>query len=480
MEELIEVIQGLKQPGCIDYIQLGSAIVSVIASIIAVFVAIRVLKTIAENQNKIALFEKRYELFQFYRKCQSFLYAIKRDKTIEEIRNSCSTIFEIDCKNTNIKGILILLSKFENASYQIHFLFPKIKEEDARKLYLALYYFILQIVKSEVYDINDVEDNKKDFIFGGNLYFARELNSHFYLDLQGTLDYSSDPVRNGKESRWLGMAGIGLQWRLGEYLHSNYIDPFLRMGANYMYKNFKINYKGMEEFNSEEMEWNLSNDYTKEGKDKQNLIPISLGIGVNMWLNDNIGRGLEGDYLIMPYKHIANSWQGSIRLMWRIGGKSLKVKPKIQYVEKIIEKVIEKPIIMKQIVETPSQPNVLCDLFNNIYFEFDKTEITPKAATIIDEIAQIMLTDTSKKYLITGCTDAKGSSQYNMDLSQKRADAVVNALIKKGVPNKMLKAKGVGAKISYASQNAPNEIREGDRKIIVQTITNMDYWNYIP
>lgn len=63
---------------------------------------------------------------------------------------------------------------------------------------------------------------------------------------------------------------------------------------------------------------------------------------------------------------------------------------------KIIEKEIEKPIIMKQIVETPNQPNVLCDLFNNIYFEFDKTEITPKAATIIDEIAQIMLTDTSK------------------------------------------------------------------------------------
>lgn len=130
------------------------------------------------------------------------------------------------------------------------------------------------------------------------------------------------------------MTGIGLQWRLGEYFHSNYIDPFLRMGVNYMYKNFKINYKGMEEFNSEEMGWNLSNDYTKEGKDKQNLIPISLGIGVNMWLNDNIGIGLQGDYLIMPYKHIANSWQGSIRLMWRIGGKSLKVKPEIQYVEK--------------------------------------------------------------------------------------------------------------------------------------------------
>ena len=66
-----------------------------------------------------------------------------------------------------------------------------------------------------------------------------------------------------------------------------------------------------------------------------------------------------------------------------------------------------------------------------------------------------------------------------MDLSQKRADAVVNALIKKGVPNKMLKAKGVGAKISYASQKCiPNEnTRKEIVKIIVQIITNMDYWN---
>ena len=66
------------------------------------------------------------------------------------------------------------------------------------------------------------------------------------------------------------------------------------------------------------------------------------------------------------------------------------------------------------------------------FLSFDKNRNKLlKAATIIDEIAQIMLTDTSKKYLITGCTDAKGSSQYNMELSQKRADAVVNALIKK-------------------------------------------------
>ena len=62
-----------------------------------------------------------------------------------------------------------------------------------------------------------------------------------------------------------------------------------------------------------------------------------------------------------------------------------------------------------------------------------RTAISPRLATstfFSCVICQIMLTDTSKKYLITGCTDAKRSSQYNMELSQKRADAVVNV----GIP----------------------------------------------
>ena len=66
-----------------------------------------------------------------------------------------------------------------------------------------------------------------------------------------------------------------------------------------------------------------------------------------------------------------------------------------------------------------------------------------------------------------------------MGLSRRRADAVVNALLQKGVPEEMLKSRGVGKKISYASQDASNEIREGDRKIIVEIITNMDYWNHL-
>ena len=47
--------------------------------------------------------------------------------------------------------------------------------------------------------------------------------------------------------------------------------------------------------------------------------------------------------------------------------KALRVMKECEVIAIALSKeYIEKPIIMKQIVETPSQPNVLCDLFNNI------------------------------------------------------------------------------------------------------------------
>lgn len=100
-----------------------------------------------------------------------------------------------------------------------------------------------------------------------------------------------------------------------------------------MHKNFKIDYTGMQGLDLEQMRWNFSNDYDKEGNDKKNLIPLSAGAGVNMWLSNRVGIGLQAEYLVMPYKQVANSWNGTLRLMWRFGGKPRK-QPQVRYVEK--------------------------------------------------------------------------------------------------------------------------------------------------
>ena len=275
-------------------------------------------------------------------------------------------------------------------------------------------------------------------VWGGSLYAARELNKHFYLDLQGSFGLTNKSI--DRKTRLMTIVGAGLQWRLGEYFKSSYVDPYLRAGINYMYKDFQIRYDGSEGTAPDEMSWILSNYGNKEGHDRKHLAPIALGGGINFWLNDRIGIGLQADYLLMPHKNVANSLQGSARIMWRIGGKSKKPRPVVQYVEKPVERIVEK--VVEKIVEKPAAPTTdqsLIGLFDQIYFDFDSHEITPESGKILDKIAALFLQDTTRRYLITGQTDARGSSAYNQRLSEARARAIVNALAERGCPKDMMK-----------------------------------------
>lgn len=319
-------------------------------------------------------------------------------------------------------------------------------------------------------------------LWGGNLYVAHELSKHFYLDLQGSIGSTTESISANGDRKWLYTGGLGLQWRLGEYFKSKYIDPYLRVGGNYMYKDFDILYTGKEGLTDEEMNWVMENYKNKEGADKKSMVTIALGGGVNMWLNNSWGIGIQADYLLMPYTNVANSLQGTVRVMYRLGGKSKKTEVPVRYieVEKIVERIVEKPVVVEVETIVPDQTTAsLCEMFNNITFDFDKDILTKESEDILDRAAHIMNDDTSKRYLITGYTDAKGSPEYNLVLSKKRAKAVVNALLKRGIPASMMKSRGVGRKISHADASASDVVRRGDRKVTIEVITNADYWNYL-
>lgn len=164
MNELTQAIQDLGKNNALDYIQFIANILSIVISAMALFVSVRVPNKIAKQQNSIALFEKRYEVFQFYEKCVAFTNAIKRDQTVEEMQKSCDISFEINCKKTSLNEMLTLLSKFEHTTHQLHFLFPQITDEDAKSLYLALYHLILQIVETDKYVEKDVTGAKENYI----------------------------------------------------------------------------------------------------------------------------------------------------------------------------------------------------------------------------------------------------------------------------------------------------------------------------
>ncbi|MFC0309243.1 peptidoglycan-associated lipoprotein Pal [Gallibacterium trehalosifermentans] len=70
--------------------------------------------------------------------------------------------------------------------------------------------------------------------------------------------------------------------------------------------------------------------------------------------------------------------------------------------------------------------------YNTVYFGFDKYDIQPEYAQLLDAHAQY-LTDSSAKVQVEGHTDPRGTPEYNIALGQRRADAVKNYLAGKGV-----------------------------------------------
>ena len=87
---------------------------------------------------------------------------------------------------------------------------------------------------------------------------------------------------------------------------------------------------------------------------------------------------------------------------------------------------------------------VLKDVFDNLNFEFGKAEIKKESLPYLDTLAETMLKAKNWKLDIEGHTDDKGGDEFNMKLSQSRADSVKKYLVSKGISADVITAKGFG------------------------------------
>lgn len=87
---------------------------------------------------------------------------------------------------------------------------------------------------------------------------------------------------------------------------------------------------------------------------------------------------------------------------------------------------------------------VLADVFDNLNFEFGKADIKKESYPYLDKLADTLNKAKNWTLEIQGHTDDKGGDDFNMKLSQGRADAVKNYLITKGVLLDTITAKGFG------------------------------------
>jgi outer membrane protein OmpA-like peptidoglycan-associated protein len=100
----------------------------------------------------------------------------------------------------------------------------------------------------------------------------------------------------------------------------------------------------------------------------------------------------------------------------------------------------------------------------DVLFDSGLATLKPGADRTIDRLAQALKDNPNTKVQIEGHTDSVGGDDYNLALSERRADAVSNALRMRGVPSDRYEAKGLGKDFPVAS-NSTAEGRQQNRRV---------------
>ncbi len=101
--------------------------------------------------------------------------------------------------------------------------------------------------------------------------------------------------------------------------------------------------------------------------------------------------------------------------------------------------------------------NVLTATFkSNMFFDTNSSTLKPGAYSELDRVAKVLRDYPQTRIRVEGHTDTKGSAEYNMVLSEKRAQAVGNALIQRGIDPSRMQMIGFGESQPVSSSDADN------------------------
>ena len=83
-------------------------------------------------------------------------------------------------------------------------------------------------------------------------------------------------------------------------------------------------------------------------------------------------------------------------------------------------------------------------ILENIFYDYDQWYIRDDAQPTLDALSAILKSNPSIRIQLSSHTDCRGTDEYNLDLSQKRAQAAIDYLMSVGIPAKRLQAVGIG------------------------------------
>ena len=120
-------------------------------------------------------------------------------------------------------------------------------------------------------------------------------------------------------------------------------------------------------------------------------------------------------------------------------------------------------------LQFPLPPINVPVLIDNIFYEFDRADLTPESTEALDQLVGMMNENPNITIELSAHCDYRGNDDYNQRLSQRRPESVVRYLIQHGIAKDRLTAVGYGeSRPKIVSKKLAETLLAGDPKVEVQ------------
>lgn len=359
--------------------------------------------------------------------------------------------------------------------------------------------------------------------FPAKLTIVRGLNRSFDVDVSANLG-QIDNKRLNVENEFMINGSMGLRYRLanGYILNpTSWFDPYLRIGAGIHH----LDYQDMEfDYVVDEQGHTIANGEVAA----HNHFTVTGGLGINFWFAEKFGANIMSEYYHMPGMTGDNIdfFQHSAGLVFRFGlldrdGDGIPDRddecPDTPGLAKfngcpdtdgdgLPDHLDECPLepgpienngcpyrdrdgdgILDDVDECPDVPGLIeydgCPppirvieepepvepeeprriVFEDVLFDFDKYTIRMSEYSSVQEAAAEII-ESGGTYYVDGHTDVRGSDAYNDKLSERRAQAVADALIDEGVDPAKLQVRGMGERFPECHEDT-EECHQENRRV---------------
>lgn len=275
----------------------------------------------------------------------------------------------------------------------------------------------------------------------------------------GEKEYRTPKNRYGNKKPYHGDAYIGINNRgyYREYVSIRLKEP-LKKGLSYkvkMYVNASDSFNHTCSdigfyFSSKKVR--QSNTQRLQDAEAQVINPIDSIIPTDRWKEISgqfIAKGGEQFVTIGSFRKVSN-FQKIIK------NKGERINSYI-YIDNLSTTLLERPKY-----KLPAKGKI--KLLDHVYFQLNKAVLLSASYSELNKLATILKDNSQIKIEIIGHTDNSGSADYNLQLSEKRAQAVANYLNKKGITKNRVQYKGEGSKLPMVKNESIKD-RQLNRRV---------------